>query len=152
MKREYPESPIVGVGGVIFDEDAVLLAKRGQEPGEGEWSLPGGVVELGERLVDALKREIWEEVRIEVEIGGLIRVLDRIIYDQDKRVRFHYVIADFWGWRSSGVPYAASDISDVRFVSLKALQKTGVHREVAETIHMAVKLREKKMKSEEGDR
>ena len=142
MKREYPHYPIVGVGGVIFDGDTVLLARRNQDPGKGEWSLPGGAVELGERVVDALKREISEEVGIEIEIGGLIRVLDRIVYDEEKRVRFHYVIADYWGWRVSGKPQAASDISEVRFVALDALPEMRVHPEVEETILMAVRKRE----------
>jgi mutator protein MutT len=96
MKREYPEHPIMGVGGVIFHDQSVLLVRRNQEPAIGQWSLPGGAVELGETLDEALKREIQEEVSIKIEIGGLVRVLDRIIYDQEKRIRFHYVIADYW--------------------------------------------------------
>ena len=141
MKREYPDRPIVGVGGVIFDGATVLLARRNQDPGKGEWSLPGGAVELGEGVVDALKREIGEEAGITVEIEGLIRVLDRIIYDRAKRVRFHYVIADYWGWRVAGEPQPASDISDVRFVPLNQLAEMRVHPEVEETILMAEKLR-----------
>ncbi len=78
MKREYPEAPIVGVGGVIFQDSTVLLVKRGQEPGKGQWSLPGGVMELGETLTEALKREILEEVSIGIEIGGLVKVLDPV--------------------------------------------------------------------------
>ncbi|MFH1490346.1 MAG: NUDIX domain-containing protein, partial [Pseudomonadota bacterium] len=98
MKREYPESPIVGVGAVIFKDNKVLLVKRAKEPGKGLWSLPGGALELGESLVDGLKREISEEVSIEIEVGGLVRVLDRILRDQEERVRYHYVIVDYWGW------------------------------------------------------
>jgi len=67
MKREYPEAPIVGVGGVIFKDSSVLLVKRGQEPGKGQWSLPGGAVELGETLTHALKREILEEASRKIE-------------------------------------------------------------------------------------
>jgi len=142
LKREYPESPIVGVGGVIFDGASVLLAKRGQEPAKGTWSLPGGAVELGERVVDALKREIQEEVGIEIELGGLIRVLDRIIQDQENRVRYHYVIIDYWGWKVSGHPTPGSDTSDICFVPLEGIRKMDIHREVRETILMAEKLRE----------
>jgi ADP-ribose pyrophosphatase YjhB (NUDIX family) len=97
LKREYPKSPIVGVGAVIFDGASVLLAQRGQEPAKGTWSLPGGAVELGEKLVDALKREILEEIGIEIEVGGLVRVLDRIVRDGKKRIQYHYVIVDYWG-------------------------------------------------------
>lgn len=143
MRREYPESPIVGVGGVIFDGASVLLAKRGQEPAKGTWSLPGGAVELGERVVDALKREIQEEVGIEIEVGGLVRVLERIIQDQGNRVRYHYVIIDYWGWKVSGHPTPGSDTSDICFVPLEGIRKRDIHREVLETILMAVELRER---------
>jgi len=143
LKREYPESPIVGVGGVIFDGASVLLAKRGQEPAKGTWSLPGGAVELGERVVDALKREIQEEVGIEIEVGGLVRVLERIIQDQGNRVRYHYVIIDYWGWKVSGHPTPGSDTSDICFVPLEGIRKWDIHREVLETILMAVELRDR---------
>ena len=133
----------MGVGGVIFDGASVLLAQRGQEPGKGTWSLPGGAVELGEKLIDALKREIREEIGIEIEVGGLIRVLDRIIQDEEKRIRYHYVIVDYWGWKVSGQPKPGSDASDVCFVSLKGIQKMDIHREVQETILMAAELRER---------
>ena len=106
----------MGVGGVIFDGASVLLAKRGQEPAKGTWSLPGGAVELGEKVLDALKREIREEIGIEIEVGGLIRVLDRISLDQDRRIRYHYVIVDYWGWKVSGEPKPGSDTSDICFV------------------------------------
>jgi 8-oxo-dGTP diphosphatase len=141
LKREYPESPIVGVGGVIFDGDSVLLAKRGQEPAKGTWSLPGGAVELGEKIIDALKREIREEVGIEIEVGGLIRVLDRILRDQDRRIQYHYVIVDYWGWKVSGEPNPGSDTSEICFVPLKDIRKKDIHREVLETILMAAELR-----------
>ncbi len=143
MKREYPESPIVGVGGVIFDGASVLLAKRGQEPAKGTWSLPGGAVELGEKVIDALKREIREEIAIEIEVGGLVRVLDRILCDEKKRIRYHYVLVDYWGWRVSGEPKPGSDTSDICFVPLEGIQNKDIHREVLETILMAAELRER---------
>ena len=143
MKREYPEAPIVGVGGVIFDGSSVLLAERGQEPAKGTWSLPGGAVELGEKVIDALKREIREEIGIEIEVGGLIRVLDRIIQDEEKRIRYHYVIVDYWGWKVSGVPKPGSDTSDLCFVPLSQIEKRDIHREVQETILMAAELRKR---------
>ena len=142
MKREYPESPIVGVGGVIFAGTSVLLARRGQEPAKGAWSLPGGAVELGEKLIDALRREIREEIGIEIEVGGLIRVLDRILCDEGKRIRYHYVLVDYWGWRVSGEPKPGSDTSDICFVPLQEIHDRDIHRDVLETILMAAKLRE----------
>jgi 8-oxo-dGTP diphosphatase len=148
MKREYPERPIVAVGGIIFHEDTVLLVKRDREPAMGQWSLPGGAVELGESLEEALKREIHEEVSIKIGIGGLVRLLERVVHDQERRVRFHYVIADYWGWKVSGEPRPASDISDARFVTLKEGRKLGIHKEVEATIVMAMKMRDEKT---EGD-
>ncbi|MGE5842765.1 MAG: NUDIX hydrolase [Deltaproteobacteria bacterium] len=148
MKREYPEFPIVGVGAVIFDGVSVLLAQRGQEPAKGAWSLPGGAVELGEKLVDALKREIREEIGIEIQVGGLVRVLDRIVRDGGKRIRYHYVIVDYWGWKVSGEPKPGSDASDLSFVPLKEIREKDIHRDVLETIFMAVELRELAKKQE----
>ena len=130
------------MGGVLFDGASVLLAKRGQEPAKGTWSLPGGAVELGERIIDALKREIREEIGIEIEVGGLVRVLDRILWDEDKRIRYHYIIVDYWGWKISGEPKPGSDTSDICFVPLKEIHKKDIDREVLETILMAAKLSE----------
>ena len=144
MKRDYPERPIVAVGGIIFHEDTVLLVKRNREPAMGQWSLPGGAVELGESLEEALKREIHEEVSIKIGIGGLVRLLERVVHDQERRVQFHYVIADYWGWRVSGQPHPASDISDARFVTLKEARKLGIHKEVEATIVMAMSMRDER--------
>jgi mutator protein MutT len=141
LKREYPDSPIVGVGAVIFDGATVLLAKRGQEPAKGTWSLPGGAVELGEKVVDALKREIREEIGIEIEVGGLVRVLDRILHDEEKKIRYHYVIVDYWAWKVSGEAKPASDTSDICFVPLEEIEKKDIHKDVRETIFMAAELR-----------
>ena len=146
MKREYPESPIVGVGGVIFEGKSVLLVKRDQEPGKGLWSLPGGALELGETLTDALKREIEEEVSIKIEIKGLVRVLDRILLDHERRIRFHYVIVDYWGWTVSGQPRAGSDVSDARFVTMGEIEGMGLHRAVEETIDMALNMKRQHQK------
>lgn len=141
FKREYPERPIIGVGGIIFHDNSVLLVKRAQAPGIGKWSLPGGAVELGETLVDALNREIYEEVSIKIEIRGFVRLLDRILYDRENRIQFHYVIADYWGRLVSGRPKAASDISDARFVGIDQAQKMGIDKEVEDTIFMGLEMR-----------
>lgn len=133
----------MGVGGVIFDGSSVLLAKRGQEPAKGAWSLPGGAVELGEKVIDALKREMREEVGIEIEVGGLIRVLDRIIQDDQERIRYHYIIVDYWGCKVSGDAKPGSDASDICFVPLTQIEKKDIHREVRETILMAAEMRER---------
>ena len=146
MRREYPEQPVVGVGAIIFEGQSILLVKRDQEPGKGQWSLPGGVVEVGETLIEALQREIYEEVSIKIEIGDLVRLLDRIIYDPERRVRFHYIIADYWGWVVSGQFKPGSDVSDALFVKREEAKKMGISKDVEETIFMAIKMRDKNTK------
>jgi 8-oxo-dGTP diphosphatase len=142
MRREYPGAPIVGVGGIVFQGHLVLLAKRAQDPGKGVWTLPGGVVELGETLEDAVKREILEEASITIQIGGLARLLDRIVRDEAGRVQYHYIIADYWAWRVSGELRPGSDISDARFVPLDEVPRMGLHNEVVETILTAARMKD----------
>ncbi|HEJ83457.1 MAG TPA: NUDIX domain-containing protein, partial [Desulfobacteraceae bacterium] len=91
MKREYPEHPLVGVAAVVFDDASVWLARRNQEPSRGLWSLPGGLVELGEAHLEALARELREELSISMAVGGLAGVFDKIFRDPEGRIRYHYV-------------------------------------------------------------
>jgi len=95
MAREFPSHPIVGVGAVVVDGESVLLIRRGQEPLKGEWSLPGGAVELGETLDAAIVREVREETGLDIAVGPVVEVLDRLRLASDGRVRFHYVLIDF---------------------------------------------------------
>lgn len=115
MQREFPEAPLVGVGAVVVDQGRVLLVRRGAEPLKGHWSLPGGLVELGEGLLQAVVREITEETGLVVEPVELIEVLDRIHSDAG-RVRYHYVIADYLCRVVGGALHAASDADAVRWV------------------------------------
>lgn len=146
MKREYPDCPILATAGVIFNRNSVLLAKRRQEPGKGQWSLPGGVVELGEKVEDALKRELWEELRIKIKIGGLVGLADRIILDNRGKVRFHYVIADYWGCTPSRALSPGSDVSEAQFVPLSRLGKAMLPKEALETILLASEMRTREAK------
>lgn len=115
MMREFPEAPLVGVGAVVEQQGQILLVKRGQEPSKGQWSLPGGLVEVGESLHAGIIREVREETGLIVEPVELIELLDRIHRDGD-RVRFHYVIADYLCRVKGGVLEAASDAAAVRWV------------------------------------
>jgi ADP-ribose pyrophosphatase YjhB (NUDIX family) len=115
MKREYPESPLVGVGAVIVQENRVLLIQRGTPPLLGEWSLPGGVLECGEALREAAVREAREETGLLVETGELLGVYERVIRGDDGRVRYHYVLIDFLCRPVGGDLQAGSDAADVRW-------------------------------------
>ena len=93
-RREYPERPVVGVGGVVIVEERTLLIRRGHPPLEGEWSIPGGTLEVGETLLDAVRRELLEETGIEVRVGELIEAFERIFPDGDGQPKCHFVIVD----------------------------------------------------------
>lgn len=109
--RQYPERPIVGVGAVIVDERGhVVLIKRRYEPLAGRWSLPGGAVELGETLEAGVAREMLEETGLEVDVGPVIEVFDRITVDEERRVRYHYVLVDYLCWPVGGELRAGGDV------------------------------------------
>jgi ADP-ribose pyrophosphatase YjhB (NUDIX family) len=120
MQREFPEAPLMGVGAVVVDQGRVLLVRRGNEPMKGCWTLPGGLLELGETLLDGVIREVREETGLSVEIVELIELLERIhfarIHCQEKRVQYHYVIADYLCTVGGGVLQASSDADAVRWV------------------------------------
>jgi ADP-ribose pyrophosphatase YjhB (NUDIX family) len=115
MQREFPEVPLLGVGGVIVHEGRVLLVQRGREPLKGQWSLPGGLLEVGESLESGVIREVEEETGLRVQPVQLIELLDRIHREGD-RVRYHYVIADYLCRVTGGDLRAASDAAAVRWV------------------------------------
>jgi 8-oxo-dGTP diphosphatase len=115
MRREFPEMPLVGVGAVVVKESRALLIRRGNEPMKGHWSLPGGMLELGESLTDGVAREVREETGLMVEPVELIELLDRI-HREGERVRYHYVIADYLCRVVGGALLAASDADAARWV------------------------------------
>ena len=121
MKREYPESPLVGVGAVIVRDNRALLIRRGQPPLLGEWSLPGGVLECGESLREAAIREAREETGLVVEVGEMLGVYERVIRSEDARVRYHYVLIDFLCRPDAGELKAGSDAADAGWFSREEL-------------------------------
>jgi len=136
--REYPERPIVGVGAVILDGDRVLLVRRGHEPLKGEWSLPGGAVEAGETLETAIAREVLEETGLEVEVGPMIDVLDRIRVDPDGRVRYHFVLIDYLCRPTGGTLCCATDAADATWATVDDLAAFSLAAATLEMIHKGV--------------
>src|SRR5579863_1018728 len=115
MKREYPDVPLVGVGAIIIERDRVVLVKRGQAPLQGQWSIPGGMLEVGETLRQAVVREVLEETGLQIEAGELLGVFDRIVRDADERTLYHYVLIDFLCRRIAGEPQAGCDAAAARW-------------------------------------
>ncbi|MEW6658657.1 MAG: NUDIX hydrolase [Thermodesulfobacteriota bacterium] len=137
MKRHYPDQPLIGVGAVIFRGEEVLLVLRGQEPALGSWSLPGGLVELGETLEVALARELAEEVGITVEVLGITAVLDRIYRDPQGGVPYHYVLVDFLCDYGDGDLRPGSDVTAARFAPLSELDRLALPAFTARVIRRA---------------
>ena len=138
--REYPERPLAGVGGVILDGETVLLVRRAREPLSGEWSLPGGLVEVGEELAEAVRREIREETGLAVRVGTVVEVLDRILRDEQGRVRFHYVLVDFLCAVEGGELEAASDAAEACWVERTRLGEYSLRPETLRVIEKAFSL------------
>lgn len=116
MLREYPTTPLVGVGALIVEGGKILLIRRAHEPMKGRWSIPGGLLELGESLQDGVRREVREETGLIVEPEEPIEILDRI-YREEGRVRFHYVIVDYLCRVTGGALQAASDAAEARWTA-----------------------------------
>jgi 8-oxo-dGTP diphosphatase len=121
MKREFPEHPLVGVGAIIINGPRVLLVKRAHPPLQAQWSIPGGVLEVGEFVRDAAVREAREETGLIVEPGELLGVYDRVLRDPESRVQYHYVLIDFLCRPVSGELLAASDAAEVRWFTREEL-------------------------------
>jgi 8-oxo-dGTP diphosphatase len=137
-RRTYPDRPIVGVGAVVLDGDRVLLVKRAHAPLKGQWSLPGGAVDVGETLKEAIRREVREETCLNVEVGPIVDVLDRIRCDADGRVEFHYVLVDFLCRPLGGTLRCASDAEDAAWAEHAELGRYGVADLTIEVIDKAI--------------
>jgi 8-oxo-dGTP diphosphatase len=138
MKRDYPEQPLIGVGAVIVSGGRALLVRRASEPLRGEWSVPGGLLELGERLRDGVRREALEETGLEVEAGEVLDVFDSIFTDPLGRTQYHYVLIDYLCRPVSGEAHAASDVSDVRWVGLEALPAMALRDTIEQVVRKGI--------------
>jgi 8-oxo-dGTP diphosphatase len=136
VKREYPRQPIFCVGAVVIRGDSVLLIRRGKPPQMGEWTLPGGMVELGESLRAAVRREVWEETGLRVEPASLAAIFERIIR-RNGRVQYHYIILDYVCRLKGGELRSASDVTDARWVSQAELGQYRLRRQARQVIQKA---------------
>ena len=123
MKRLYPKQPIVGVGALIISNGKILLEKRKYEPGKGKWSIPGGLVELGETTKQTVVREVREETGLEVEKPSLIDIVDNITKDRNDEVKYHFVIIDYFVKLKGGTLEASSDAQELRWVTFDKVEK-----------------------------
>jgi mutator protein MutT len=122
VNRRYPDRPFVSVGALVIDNGKALLIQRGKEPLKGDWSLPGGAVEVGETLADAVKRELREETGLECEVGEVIGVFDRIYPDAAGRIEYHYILVDFLCRPTGGEARAAGDVDEARWLSATEIE------------------------------
>lgn len=136
MKREYPETPLVGVGAVILDQGRVVLVKRGQPPLAGEWSIPGGRLETGETMREGVVREVREETGLTVEPAELLGVYDRLLRDEAGRILYHYVLIDFLCLRVAGELHAGGDADDARWFTPDGLSGLSLMEDTAEVIRL----------------
>jgi mutator protein MutT len=123
VKRLYPKQPIVGVGALLICDGKILLEKRKNEPGKGKWSIPGGLVELGEDVEQTVVREVKEETGLEVEKPSVIDIVNNITRDSNGDIRYHFVIVDYFVKLKGGLLKAQSDAEELRWVALDEVEK-----------------------------
>jgi len=140
MSREYPDRPIVAVGAAVCREGRVLIVRRGRPPGVGIWTVPGGGVDLGERMADAAIREVREECGIEIQVGDVVGILDNIIRDDNGRIRFHYAIVDFEAVYVGGSVHTNEELLDAAWVTPDELDGYGVAASAKHVLLRALEL------------
>jgi ADP-ribose pyrophosphatase YjhB (NUDIX family) len=138
--RIYPARPIVGVGAVVIDAGRVVLVLRRYDPLAGRWSLPGGTLEIGETLEAGVAREILEETGLEIRVGPIIETFDRIIRDDEGRVRYHFVLVDYLCWPIGGQLQSGSDVDDAVFVLPERLSEFALTNKATEIIERGLAL------------
>ena len=139
-RRLYPERPVVGVGAVIVEDGRVVLIRRRFEPLAGQWSLPGGTLELGETLEAGVAREMAEETGLVVEVGPVVEVFDRIMLDDTRRVRYHFVLVDYLCWPLGGELRAGSDVDAAVFAAPGDLEPYHLTKKATAVIERGLRL------------
>jgi 8-oxo-dGTP diphosphatase len=138
ISRRYPAAPMVGVGVAVFDRAGrLLLVQRGRPPGLGTWGLPGGLIDLGEKVVAAVVREVMEEVGITVEVGDLVTTFEPIYRDAQGVVEYHYVVLEYWAHYIGGEPMAQDDAAAVAWAEMTNLDAYVLTPQQLEVIHKA---------------
>ena len=135
--RAYPDRPLLGVGAIIVRDERILLVRRANPPLQGEWSIPGGLVETGETTKEAIIREVREETSLEVEPVKLVEVFERILRDTESRVQYHFVLLDYLCLVISGEAKASSDVSDLYWATCDELESLAVAPETCAVIRKA---------------
>lgn len=141
VQRRYPVAPLVGVAAAVFDDAGrVLLVQRGRPPRAGSWGLPGGLLDVGERLAEGAAREVREECGIEIAVGAIAGVFEPITYDAAGRIEYHYVVVDFWASYVRGAITASDDAAAVAWATLHELAAYQVHPDSQRVIQEAHRL------------
>ncbi len=139
-RREYPSRPVVGVGGVVISDGRALLIRRGGPPLEGRWSIPGGMLETGETLLEGVRRELAEETGMEVRVAELIEVFERISLDAAGKTKYHFVVLDYLCERVRGEPRAGSDVTEVAWASPAELAQYSLTETATRVIEKAFEM------------
>jgi 8-oxo-dGTP diphosphatase len=142
VSREYPDHPRVGVGAVVLHESRVLLVKRGQAPALGKWSLPGGLVDLGETTREAVVREVAEECGLRIAVVDVAGVVERVVRDEAGRIRYHYVLVDYLAFPEGTRVAPGSDAADVRWVEVDRLGELDTTEGLVDMVRRAQALKE----------
>ena len=140
VRREYPERPMVGVGGVVIRDQRALLIRRGSAPLEGEWSIPGGMLEIGETILEGVQRELLEETAIEVRVLDLIEVFERLTRDEAGKLKYHFVILDYLCEAVRGEAWAGSDVTDVAWAGESELSEYSLTQTATRVIQKAFEM------------
>jgi len=143
VKRDYPDRPLLGVGAVIVKNDQILVVRRVNPPLQGQWSIPGGLVDTGETTKEAVIREIREETSLNIEPVELVEVFERILRDADSRVQYHFVVIDYLCRLVSGQPHAGTDVSEIRWARFEDLNALGITPETTSVIQKALDVAKK---------